>query len=60
MGQEGKGLQALERLSVRDWVGRLPARHGKVDPELLSFCEEVLARLHVVLRGYNPERLAAN
>ncbi|EJD35713.1 hypothetical protein AURDEDRAFT_188643 [Auricularia subglabra TFB-10046 SS5] len=45
-GEEEKGLQPVERLSVREWVGRLPAGHGAVDKDTLVYCELVLARLH--------------
>ncbi|EJD35717.1 hypothetical protein AURDEDRAFT_188646 [Auricularia subglabra TFB-10046 SS5] len=57
---ETKKLQVVERLSVREWVGRLPAGHGPVPEALLADCEAVLARLNVALRASPEETVAAN
>ncbi|EJD35704.1 hypothetical protein AURDEDRAFT_130470 [Auricularia subglabra TFB-10046 SS5] len=51
--QDAKVLRPVERLSVRDWVARLPIGHGRVPEPVLADCEAVLARLHVELRGPN-------
>ncbi|EJD40336.1 hypothetical protein AURDEDRAFT_170516 [Auricularia subglabra TFB-10046 SS5] len=48
--QERKTLSPVERISVREWVGRMPAGHGCVSEAVLSKCEAVLARLNVQLR----------
>ncbi|EJD35709.1 hypothetical protein AURDEDRAFT_175224 [Auricularia subglabra TFB-10046 SS5] len=50
-----KELQPVERVSLREWAGRLHAGHGPVPDEVLDFCESVLAMDNVVLRGSTPE-----
>lgn len=54
-GQTTKELRVVERVSVREWVNRLPAGHGAVPEALLAECEAVLARLNVALRGSPDE-----
>lgn len=49
--QGPKALRPVERLSAREWVGRLPAGHGPVPDAVLTQCEAVLTRLNVALRA---------